>query len=134
MHHNPTGYGKKNVHCPTGSGQKLESEAPISISSPRYWSFRIAHKVFMLTLSRDGGSIQICERTRFTGYEISLLLDAAIWLLEEVEWMIDAKDYLKADRRTFRNYSMRLLLEWFKNVRGVFLKLSVLNIMLLSQS
>ena len=120
MHHNPTGYGKKNVLFPTGIGQESNSDF-------RYWSFGTIHKVFMLSLSKDGGSVRLCERTRFTGYEISITLDAAMWLLEKVESMIEAKEYRRTDRRTFRNNSMRLLLECFQNARGVFLKISVLK-------
>ncbi|KAF4367769.1 hypothetical protein G4B88_011070 [Cannabis sativa] len=127
-HRNPTGFGKENGYYPTGIGLRKHSGSGSDQGSQKYWSFRTAHKVFMLTLSNDGGFVRICERTRLAGYEIAVTLEAASWLADILEELIDREEMQKVNyKRSFRNRSNSCLLEIYHNNRGVFMKVYVLK-------
>ncbi|KAF4356876.1 hypothetical protein F8388_018556 [Cannabis sativa] len=82
----------------------------------------------MVTLSNDGGSVRICERTRLFGYEIGVTIDAADWMsgiLEELKKKIGQQR--DAFKRFFRNSSGSYFMECFANSNGAFLKISTLK-------
>ncbi|KAF4374275.1 hypothetical protein F8388_016260 [Cannabis sativa] len=82
----------------------------------------------MITLSKDGGSVRICERTRLFGYEIGVTIDAADWMigiLEELKKKVGQQTI--AFKRFFRNSSGSLFIECFDNSKGAFLKISTLK-------
>uniref|UniRef100_A0A803QQM3 Reverse transcriptase domain-containing protein n=1 Tax=Cannabis sativa TaxID=3483 RepID=A0A803QQM3_CANSA len=127
-HQNPTGFGKKQGHYPTGFGWQNPSGPSVDQSLQKYWSFITKHKVFMLTLSHDGGSVRICERTRLFGYEVAVTIDAVDWFIDILEELLQKtgtqRAYLK---RSFRNSTICCFLECFANTKGSFLKISVLR-------
>jgi hypothetical protein len=41
--------------------------------------------VFMLTLTKHGSLITICESTRLIGYAITIIIDATTWLYGTME-------------------------------------------------
>ncbi|KAF4400600.1 hypothetical protein G4B88_023393 [Cannabis sativa] len=127
-HRNPTGFGKKKGHYPTGSDWPKNPGSLSDQENQKYWSFRTIHKVFMITLSNDGGYVRICERTRLSGYEIVVTLDAATWLIETLEVLQKREEKQRMNfKRTFRNNSNVCFLESFQNSRGVFIRISVLK-------
>ncbi|KAF4347723.1 hypothetical protein G4B88_007369 [Cannabis sativa] len=127
-HRNPTGFGKENGYYPTGFGLKSHPGSYGKQGQQRYWSFRTSHKVFMITLSNDGGSVRICERTRLSGYETAMTLDAASWMLDILEELMAKEERQTVNyKKSFRNNSNSCFLENFHNNKGVFMKVSVLK-------
>ncbi|KAF4378518.1 hypothetical protein F8388_022339 [Cannabis sativa] len=127
-HQNPTGFGKKQGHYPTGFGWKNTLGTSVNQNIHKYWSFRTKHKVFMLTLTNDGGSVRICERTRLFGYEVAVTIDAVDWMVVTLEELYQKTGTQRVNlKRFFRNSTISCLLECFANVKGQFLKISVLR-------
>ncbi|KAF4383628.1 hypothetical protein F8388_014128 [Cannabis sativa] len=127
-HQNPTGFGKKHGHHPTGFGWKNLSAPSMDQNIQKYWSFRTKYKVFMLTLSNDGGSVRICERTRLFGYEVAVTIDAVVWILDTLEELFQKTGTHRISlKRSFRNSTISCFMECFANIKGSFLKISVLR-------
>ncbi|KAF4363318.1 hypothetical protein G4B88_011715 [Cannabis sativa] len=127
-HQNPTGFGKKKGHYPTGPDWQNQCDPLIDQKLRKYWSFHTKYKVFMITLTYDGGSVRICERTRHFGYEITITIDAVDWLIETVKEVHQKEERQRVSfKRSFRNSSDSWLLECFSNRKGSFLKLSALR-------
>ncbi|KAF4373739.1 hypothetical protein G4B88_002243 [Cannabis sativa] len=120
--------GEENGYYPTGFGLKSHPGSYGKQGQQRYWSFRTSHKVFMITLSNDGGSVRICERTRLSGYETAMTLDAASWMLDILEELMAKEERQTVNyKKSFRNNSNSCFLENFHNNKGVFMKVSVLK-------
>uniref|UniRef100_A0A803P465 Reverse transcriptase domain-containing protein n=1 Tax=Cannabis sativa TaxID=3483 RepID=A0A803P465_CANSA len=127
-HQNPTGFGKKNGHYPTGFDWKNGTASNYNPKIQKYWSFHTKHKVFMITLTCDGGSVRICERTRHFGYEVAVTIDAVDWVIETVKEVQQKEERRRVSfKRSFRNSSSCYLVEYFLNTKGSFLKISVLK-------
>ncbi|KAF4401818.1 hypothetical protein G4B88_013105 [Cannabis sativa] len=127
-HQNPTGFGKKKGLHPTGVGWENFSDPNGDQKLHKYWSFCTKHKAFMITLSKDGGSVRICERTRLFGYEIGVTIDAAAWMIEILEELKKKNGQQRAAfKRFFRNSSGSYFMEFFSNSNGAFLKISTLK-------
>ncbi|KAF4394158.1 hypothetical protein G4B88_000669 [Cannabis sativa] len=127
-HQNPTGFGMKKGLHPTGVGWKYFSDPKRDQKLHKYWSFHTKHKAFMITLSIDGGSVRICERTRLFGYEIGITIDAAHWMIGILE-ELKKKDeqHREAFKRFFRNSNGSYFMECFAKSNGAFLKISTLK-------
>ncbi|KAF4352463.1 hypothetical protein F8388_012164 [Cannabis sativa] len=127
-HRNPTGFEKKKGQHPTGFGWQNLSKHIDNIGLHKYWSFQTKHKVFMTTLTGDGGAVRVCERTRHFGFEVTVTIDAVAWILDTLQEMKGKKRVLLTDfKRSFRNSTASYFLECFSNRKGEFLKLSVLR-------
>uniref|UniRef100_A0A803QD86 Endonuclease/exonuclease/phosphatase domain-containing protein n=1 Tax=Cannabis sativa TaxID=3483 RepID=A0A803QD86_CANSA len=127
-HQNPTGFGKKHGHYPTGFGWKNPSGLSVDQIFQKYWSFRTKHKVFMITLTHDGGSVCICERTRLFGYEVVVTIDAVDWIIDTLEELFQKTGTQRTSlKRSFKNSTNCCFLECFANIKGSFLKISVLR-------
>ncbi|KAF4348645.1 hypothetical protein G4B88_009131 [Cannabis sativa] len=127
-HQNPTGFGKKKGHYPTGFDWKNCIASNYNPKIRKYWSFHTKHKVFMITLTCDGDSVRICERTRHFGYEVAVTIDAVDWIIETVKEVQQKEERLRVSfKRSFRNSSSCYLVEYFLNTKGSFLKISVLK-------
>ena len=89
----------------------------------KFWDFRIEHKVFVLHLSNDAGSVMISERTRFASFEMKIGVADAVWMkntLNEALVKEDAGQFL----RKYRASNFVLIAERYFNQRGVFMKFS----------
>ncbi|KAF4376641.1 hypothetical protein F8388_025512 [Cannabis sativa] len=127
-HQNPTGFGKKHGHYPTGFGWKNYHGLSVAKKLQKYWSFQTKHKVFMVTLTYDGGAVRICERTRLFGYEVTVTIDAADWIIDTLEEIQQKPGAQRVNlKRSFRNSVASCLLECYANNKGSFLKISVLK-------
>ncbi|KAF4383630.1 hypothetical protein F8388_014130 [Cannabis sativa] len=127
-HQNPTGFGKKHGHYPTGLGWKNFPGPSGAKKFQKYWSFQTKHKVFMVTLSYDGGAVRICERTRLFGYEVTVTIDAADWIIDTLEEIQQKSGAQRVNlKRSFRNSVASCLMECYANNKGSFLKISVLK-------
>ncbi|KAF4366336.1 hypothetical protein G4B88_012806 [Cannabis sativa] len=127
-HQNPTGFGKKKGHYPTGFDWKNGIASNYNPKIRKYWSFHTKHKVFMITLTCDGGSVRICERTRHFGYEVAVTIDAVDWIIETVKEVQQKEERRRVSfKRSFRNSSSCYFVEYFLNTKGSFLKISVLK-------
>ncbi|XP_062073106.1 uncharacterized protein LOC133777487 isoform X2 [Humulus lupulus] len=79
----------------------------------------------MVTLPNVGEAVRLCERTRLSGFEIRLSLEGARWLVDEIRRLSDLKDAIRRGfRSVFRDNNQRVTIECFRNIRGVFLKVS----------
>ena len=84
--------------------------------------FRTEHKLFLLKVGTGGGSIWIIERTRGNCFELHIDLGGASWLLEAVgEASSTAEGEFSAAK--YRGSSYILLVEIYKNARGLFLRI-----------
>ena len=92
----------------------------------RYWSFRLEQKVFVLHLLRDGGGINISERTRFRSFEMELCVTAAVWCLEVMQEVVLVEDKQEFVRK-FRGPNFVLLAEKTFSRKGFFLRLTKLS-------
>ncbi|KAF4363726.1 hypothetical protein G4B88_000955 [Cannabis sativa] len=127
-HQNPTSFGKKKGHYPTGFGWQNLSNHVGNQGLHKYWSFQTEHKVFMLTLSEDGGAVRVCERTRLFGFEVSVTIDAVAWIIDTLQELQRKNGMMKSGlKRTFRNSLASYFLECFSNIKGEFLKISTLR-------
>ncbi|KAF4379873.1 hypothetical protein G4B88_021006 [Cannabis sativa] len=127
-HQNPTGFGKKKGHYPTGFDWKNSTASTYNLKLRKYWSFHTKHKVFMMTLNCDGGFVRICERTRHFGYEVAVTIDAVDWIIETVKEVEQKEERRRVSfKRSFRNSSSCYLVEYFSNTKGSSLKISVLK-------
>ncbi|KAF4358419.1 hypothetical protein F8388_018283 [Cannabis sativa] len=127
-HRNPTGFGKEKGQHPTGFGWQNLSKHIDNLGFHKYWSFQTKHKVFMITLTGDGGAVRVCERTRHFGFEVSVTIDGVAWIIDTLQEIQGKKSLLMSDlKRSFRNSTASYFLECFSNRKGEFLKLSVLR-------
>ncbi|KAF4356525.1 hypothetical protein G4B88_001073 [Cannabis sativa] len=128
LHRNPTSFGKKKGQYPTGFDWKYNFDPLADQKLRKYWSFHTKYKVFMVTLTHDGGSVRICERTRYFGYEITITIDVVDWIIETVKEVQQKEERQRASfKRSFRNSFGSWFLECFLNIKGSFLKLSALR-------
>ncbi|KAF4346087.1 hypothetical protein G4B88_003183 [Cannabis sativa] len=96
----------------------VEKCSESDISRPHwYWSFRTNHKVFMITLSYNGGMGRICERTRLARFEIAITIDAAVWILE-VMVELQKKEGLQKSTFNRKNNVKMVIIPKEKKVRG----------------
>ena len=72
-------------------------------------------------MSNDGGSIIISERTRFASFEVRVDFDAAVWMLETLNEVLE-RGSIDQFVRKYRGHSSVLIAERYSNQRGVFLK------------
>ncbi|KAF4348642.1 hypothetical protein G4B88_007389 [Cannabis sativa] len=127
-HQNPSGFGKKKGHYPTGFGWQNLSNHVGNQGLHKYWSFQTEHKVFMITLSEDGGAVRVCERTRLFEVEVSVTIDAVAWIIDTLQELQRKNGMLKSGlKRSFRNSLASYFLECFSNRKGEFLKISTLR-------
>ncbi|KAF4358263.1 hypothetical protein G4B88_027740 [Cannabis sativa] len=73
-------------------------------------------------------SVRICERTRLFGYEVAVTIDGVDWMVVTLEELYKKTGTQRVNlKRFFRNSTISCLLECFANVKGCFLKISMLR-------
>ncbi|KAF4358637.1 hypothetical protein G4B88_007887 [Cannabis sativa] len=112
LHRNPTGFGKKKGHYPTGFDWQNQIDPVIDQKLRKYGSFGTKYKVFMVTLTYDGGSVRICERTRHFGYEITITMDVVDWIFETVK---EVQQKEERQRVSFKDHFEILLAAALRN-------------------
>lgn len=85
----------------------------------KYWSFRVEQKVFVLFLSKDGGSVRISERMRTRSFDLVVDVAAVVWCLETFQEAILANKREKFFKK-YRGSNFVLLAEIYHNFRGAF--------------
>ena len=87
------------------------------------WEFRIEQKLFVLQLSKDGGSVIVKEKSKQATFELIIDIAAAVWMTETLEEALVKGDIYQFVRK-YRGSNFVLIAEKFKNKKGVFLKFS----------